>query len=688
MFRKYLLPITYFFLSIVMLTGCALSEEKGNTLPASNSISATQSAEKNKSNYLKINKPEKSYATLEGDRIKIKGTNDPSVSKIVVIYKNEEVGLTDEYTLTQFKKGDTEWEYAADIRYKNLAGGPNQYRIIAYTEDNGKLIKLQEEPITIFAIVPVQKIKVPEGNQISVDFLSKPKPLDTNEYFKSIKLYEKAQIILGESFSNEFEFHELGTVKSGFYAGNQFLLMRLTSTCGMGGCGNYRVLRQQNGNFIILAKHSDAWWAGESEFINSKIDTLLNIRIDEESTIRELILPDVVAIPNSKYKLIKQRESLEFFDEKKEGVEGLFFSDPIGQFFYRSNGCILTKNKDGTFTEYLFDFDFIHHPDESSATSPSDKRQGKFYITWNDGFKTTDYYDALRRGGCGSMGNCYTMANAQGLGELVLMGKTDTGENVYIERYTAEELDKLQTEYSKGTSFTRELEDVYSAHFYPITEKPSMRDFYFSRPVIYIKDPFGALIKFTKMEFIPMAECGKPVIYLYPEVEADISVEVRPTGGFTKTEPAYKNGWRVRATPESKIFNYDDGIIYPYLFWEGRALGYDMPEKGFVVEKANVESFLKEKLSLQGLNAKEIADFVEFWVPRMQEKPYYFVTFIPQPVFDKLAPLKVKPRPDTVIRVFMDYKGLDQKIKVEPLTFETPEREGFVVVEWGGETRD
>ena len=44
-------------------------------------------------------------------------------------------------------------------------------------------------------------------------------------------------------------------------------------------------------------------------------------------------------------------------------------------------------------------------------------------------------------------------------------------------------------------------------------------------------------------------------------------------------------------------------------------------------------------------------------------------------------PLTIKPEPDTTIRVF---KGLENSIKVEEQSLETPERKGFVAVEWGG----
>ena len=47
-------------------------------------------------------------------------------------------------------------------------------------------------------------------------------------------------------------------------------------------------------------------------------------------------------------------------------------------------------------------------------------------------------------------------------------------------------------------------------------------------------------------------------------------------------------------------------------------------------------------------------------------------------------PLEINPKPDTIIRILMTYKGLDEPIDVEEQKLITPERNGFVVVEWGG----
>ena len=47
-------------------------------------------------------------------------------------------------------------------------------------------------------------------------------------------------------------------------------------------------------------------------------------------------------------------------------------------------------------------------------------------------------------------------------------------------------------------------------------------------------------------------------------------------------------------------------------------------------------------------------------------------------------PLTITPEPDTTIGVLMEYKGLENSIEVEEQSLETPERKGFVAVEWGG----
>ncbi|MDO8517898.1 MAG: type II secretion system protein [bacterium] len=178
---------------------------------------------------------------------------------------------------------------------------------------------------------------------------------------------------------------------------------------------------------------------------------------------------------------------------------------------------------------------------------------------------------------------------------------------------------------------------------------------------------------------------GKPVIYLYPTHTEHVVVTVDALS-IDQSIPAYGTGWSVLAHPNGQLTNLSDGKSYPYLFWEGRS-GKPAIDKtqGSVVESQNIESFLTNALRKQGLSASEASEFVAYWAPRMRDMPYVYVYFMPQADYDMLIPLHVSPKPDTVIRVYMLWKGLTQPIVVTPQTFIAPKRIGFTVVEWGGD---
>lgn len=45
----------------------------------------------------------------------------------------------------------------------------------------------------------------------------------------------------------------------------------------------------------------------------------------------------------------------------------------------------------------------------------------------------------------------------------------------------------------------------------------------------------------------------KPVIYIYPEKETEVSVSLDFDGKLTCTYPAYNNGWTVTASADGKL---------------------------------------------------------------------------------------------------------------------------------------
>lgn len=177
---------------------------------------------------------------------------------------------------------------------------------------------------------------------------------------------------------------------------------------------------------------------------------------------------------------------------------------------------------------------------------------------------------------------------------------------------------------------------------------------------------------------------GKPVIYLYPKETINVLVKIKPTGGSMISVPEYGEGWYVQAKPDGELYNFADGKKYPYLFWEGLLYNFDIDNQGALIRRDDIRAFLEASLQKQGLIKNEYDEFVEFWLPRMQEEKYYQVYFLSKAEIDYLAPLKVSPDPETVIRVFMIYKSWNHNTETKAQDWVTPIRKGFTVVEWGG----
>ncbi len=175
----------------------------------------------------------------------------------------------------------------------------------------------------------------------------------------------------------------------------------------------------------------------------------------------------------------------------------------------------------------------------------------------------------------------------------------------------------------------------------------------------------------------------KPVIYLYPEQPTAVSVRLDYQGQLTYTYPAYRDGWQVTAYPDGRLVNKADGSEHYYLFWEGNGQADWDLSSGFCVAGAETEAFLRKVLPEAGLLPREYNDFITYWVPRMQKNRYNLIHFAGEQ-YEALAPLKVTPAPDRILRVHMVYQPLDMPVELPPQAFEPFERSGFTVVEWGG----
>jgi len=292
-------------------------------------------------------------------------------------------------------------------------------------------------------------------------------------------------------------------------------------------------------------------------------------------------------------------------------------------------------------------------------------------ITWNDGAKNQYFFDpGAGLAGCGSPGS-YVVPIDDISQKIQPTGVTDAGDKIYGFKNINDPVLLYFYHYWGGK--------VYD-NSYP--QPVSVQSWYADHPVIVYKNSLGDYTILLNEKYGMTGGCGKPVIYLYPTKTTNVSIQVGAS--ITKSEPHYDNGWQVQASPNGTL-KTANGSTYESLFWEGTGHGnYPTIDKGFVVAQSDLSNSLKSDIKQLGLNEKESADFLAFWLPKMPTTPYVRLSWFTTDQMNELAPLVILPRPDTAIRIFLDFQGLNNKISLPVQKLTTIQRKGFTVVEWGG----
>ena len=179
-----------------------------------------------------------------------------------------------------------------------------------------------------------------------------------------------------------------------------------------------------------------------------------------------------------------------------------------------------------------------------------------------------------------------------------------------------------------------------------------------------------------------------PIIYLYPEEDTSVNVKLSLDGDLTTTYPLYDDaeGWNLTASPDGLLTDIS-GRNYSYLFWEADLDMIPDMSHGFCVKGGDTAAFLEYSLKEAGLTDTEANAFIMYWLPQMECNEYNVITFQTSS-YEDAASLEIYPVPDTVIRVNMLWYPSDSYVDLEPQdlgAMNPSERNGFTVVEWGGE---
>lgn len=472
------------------------------------------------------------------------------------------------------------------------------------------------------------------------------------------------------------EWYEVGEIIGENSTLNGYKYVIWNNVCE-GPCFNADIHRfaknDSTGELILLNEYSNEYQPDYAPvlFPNSSSETISNGALPEQITISSQNLTfnkgsaDVMFRANG-------------FTEE-DGYEVVFQSDE-GYAIYRvkngSVGCFYVPAPDGSITRYDLDPGFFSEGANTTITTPD----GKTVDLSNNYFYS--------HSGCGVTGNCYSFNPDIKISDLTKLGQDQAGHEFYVvnanvDSPTKEENLTFYEGYKSYITASAEYTDTTDSL---AQEMASLEEFLATPALIYWQDSLGRWVTFQHNDFTLPAECGKPVIYLYPTKNTDVAVQV-DVDKFTATVPEYgENGWFVNASPNSELYNYADGQTYPYLFWEANDYDILSADSGFMVARQDIPSFLNNSLNKLGLTSQEKTDFIEFWEPRMlaNVEPYFFVSFLGTRDFNQIAPLNITPKPDTLIRVFMFYAPTEKPFAVSPQTLSSVPRYGFTVLEWGG----
>ena len=177
---------------------------------------------------------------------------------------------------------------------------------------------------------------------------------------------------------------------------------------------------------------------------------------------------------------------------------------------------------------------------------------------------------------------------------------------------------------------------------------------------------------------------AKPIIYIYPEEETEVKIKVKNPEKLTCTYPKYEDGWNVLAKPNGDLIDLKTNRKLYALYWEGINTTKANLKEGFIVEGENVAKFLEEKLEILGLNEREAEEFIVYWLPLMEKNKYNYIRFETMKEIEDNMQLEIMPKPETLIRINMEFKGLRKPLDIQMQQLEKVERKGYTVVEWGG----
>ena len=182
--------------------------------------------------------------------------------------------------------------------------------------------------------------------------------------------------------------------------------------------------------------------------------------------------------------------------------------------------------------------------------------------------------------------------------------------------------------------------------------------------------------------------CGgiaKPILYLYPKKTTNVTVKFVHPEYLETTYPKYLNKWEVTAHSNGDLYDSNNHYYYA-LYWDEIKVHNVDFTSGYYVTREEAIDFLEQKLDYIGLTKKEKNEFIMYWLPVLEKNEKSLVYFELTEERESYNPLRIQPKPDSLLRLVIHIKKVDKKIDIPKQSLQKFQRKGFVAVEWGGTT--
>lgn len=423
------------------------------------------------------------------ETVDIVGIAAPNIEKIEVHYVPA-FGLPQTYELQKYKPGSMKWQYSAGVHLGNLGPGINTYSIRGYFKDPTGWYYVERVLHLQSGLDTATRVPSEEG-LLTIQWLPEPEEWQPTVFFGKygvLEVMKQYLTVVGNGlgdtgFRELLGIYRIGTIESGLYAGdNVYLYVQDNCFPERNFCGFERSISY----FIERSDGALVQLKTPSSF------TPLFVRLYDEHATLDLGAPEFLHISGSNNPLLFTG----YGTMRTEFIGEIAFSLPDGrEVIFADSQCFALQGNDGLERMYNFNFS-IPDPDPSIAAFNTGDQP--FAIDWLDGKRNTGHYKVILAG-CMKQNICadvvHVFANVlPDIGSLTLIGRTDSGDEVY-------EILPEGRELRNPIVYLERIVPDSSWKHLKFPAQPA--DFYRQHPIIFIKDPFGRYLRFVLRTYWP-----------------------------------------------------------------------------------------------------------------------------------------------------------------------------------------